>query len=141
MEHSDHLQIVRNSKRYLKGGNDYLDTLISVLESKWQNLNPRAVVVVLLQCIMHMSMYFFEHLMTAYKQVNILSTLALQASPLFSSIEIPRIFCSRKSSDSRTKVPGNCSVPGQGFPETIYSRELFDSRTRVLGIIPSQDKG
>ena len=79
--------------------------------------------------------------MTAYKQVNILSTLALQASPLFNSIEILRIFCSRKSSDSRTKVPGNCSVPGQGLPETIYSRELFDSRTRVLGIITSQDKG
>ena len=140
MEHSDHLQIVRNSERHLKGGNDYLDTFDLSFGIEMANLEPKGgVVVVLLQCIMHMSMYFFEHLMTAYKQVNILSTLALQASPLFNSIEILRIFCSRKSSDSRTKVPGNCSVPGQGFPETIYSRELFDSRTRVLGITPSQD--
>ena len=51
-------------------------------------LEPKGgVMVVLLQCIMHMSMYLFEHLMTAYRQVSILSTLALQASPLFNSID------------------------------------------------------
>lgn len=84
MEHSDHLQIVRNSERHLKGGNDYLDTFDLSFGIEMANLEPKGgVVVVLLQCIMHMSMYFFEHLVTAYKQVNILSTLALQASPLF----------------------------------------------------------
>ena len=43
----------------------------------------------------------------------------------------PGTIYSREPFDSGTAVPGNHSVPGQRFPGTIYSQEPFDSRTTV----------
>ena len=54
MEHSDHLQIVRNSKCHLKGGkwlSWYIDLSFGIEMAK---LEPKGgVMVILLQCIMH----------------------------------------------------------------------------------------
>ena len=74
-----------------------------------------------------------DSLMTAYKEVNKLSALAPQALPLFCSRKFWESFVLGSLPILGQKFPGICSIPGQGFPKTIYSRELFNSRTKVEG--------